>query len=549
MTRPSLPSLSRSFGPEFAAVSLVCATACPGDGDGVTGPGTTSAASNAATDSTPPTTSQGDPTSATGPTTADPTSATDPTMTTVGSEATDTNTDTVATVGVDPDTTTIETAGTNSEASETATSRGDTGTTATDSGDTDTTATDSGDSGDWESPPPGSVDCPALEFDEPIVIDDFSRTFYNARELPGIAIAWRADGMVIARANRRPNNEAGCDIWWDHRDDDGQKIGETVVIPVAATENDMSDGCKMIGDIAWDAAHQRYIFIHPQAGQGAQVRSLPLAITPAGELAWTASGETRVGIYEHGVKSQLRIVGDELFVLGLNFPQTDQARPAVHVYSTVDGTWLRTVMPPLYGLPESTIMCDATCTQGIILHNSKGLWPIDMSTGALIGDPKSLGSYGMLSSPMLDWRPDDSFYIGRVMYYGAKDQKFETVTATLDSSYDIKGSIALPTYGFNSWYDWYEASWAATDDGYVLVATRFPWHSALNTEDSRDMRVQVWNVGLDGKIHESTLLPDLRAHTPRIAIKEGRVAITYAHMLEPYESLDSRRLVFASCPP
>lgn len=182
-------------------------------------------------------------------------------------------------------------------------------------------------------------------------------------------------------------------------------------------------------------------------------------------------------------------------------------------------------------------------------NDGEGLWPIDMSTGALIGEPKPLGSYGMLSSPMLDWRPDDSFYIGRVMYYGAKDQKFETVTMTLDSSYDIKGSVALPTYGFNSWYDWYEASWVRTDDGYVLVATRFPWHSALNTEDSRNMRVQVWNVGLDGKIRESTLLPDLRAHTPRIAIKEGRVAITYAHMLEPYESLDSRRLVFASCPP
>ena len=354
--------------------------------------------------------------------------------------------------------------------------------------------------------------------------------------------------MVIARANRRINGP-GCDIWWDRRDDNGQKIGETIVIPIPATETDQSGGCKMVGNIVWDAAHQRYIFLHPQDGLNGLVRSLPLAITPEGELAWTASGETRVGIHRHGVDSELRIVGDELFVLGLNYPETAKARPAVHVYSTVDGAWLRTVMPPLPTVARGAIACDETCTQGVFINDDKGLQQIDMTTGELSGDLKSLKDHSMLTTPMLDWRPDNSFFISRVTFYSGTEQRFETLTGTLDSTFNIKGTALLPTYGFNSWHDWYDSSWVRTDDGYVIVATRFPWHSGLNTQDSRKMRVQVWNVGLDGKVLQSTLLPDARAHTPRIAIKEGRVAITYAHMLEPFEALDSRRLRFASCPP
>lgn len=546
-TRSSHP---RPLWPEFTAL-LLCASACPGAGGGAT-PETTSGASEGTTEALTPTTSasQGDPTSATEPppTSGSPTSATGPATTTTGPEAT--GTDTGTTAAVDPLTSTGETTATSSASTGTTTTGGtdsaasDSDTTTTD---TDSTTADTTDTGVSDDPLLGAVDCPKLEFGDPIIVDDFPDVDHPARHMPPIAIAWR-DEMVLARAQRR-YVEPGCDVWWDRRDDLGQKLGETVKIPIPATDDEQQ--CEMVGDIAWDAAHQRYIVLHPLAVSPGSTRSLPLAISPEGALVWTASGMLRPGRYWHGVSSQMRIVGDELYVLGPEYSQSDSARPAVYVYSTVDGAWLRTVKSPMADVNSGAIMCDENCAEAGFVGNQGGLyfWRMDLTTGQLVGAAKWLGDYSWLVSPMLDWRPDDSFYMGRVMYYGVKDQKFETVAVPPNGSFDLLDSVQLPTYGFNSWYDWYEPSWVRTDDGYVIVATRFPWHSELNTNDATLMRVQVWNVGFDGEVRESTLLGDLRALAPRVAIKEGRVAITYVHVREQYEATDSKRLVFASCPP
>ena len=192
-----------------------------------------------------------------------------------------------------------------------------------------------------EAPPPGSVDCPALEFEDPIILDDYSDNF-GPKYSTAVPLVWREE-MVIARALR---GQSVCAVAVERRDDAGQKIGETATIPVPATASDDTSYCESIGDLIWDGAHQRYIFIHPLQ-DGNKLRALPLAITADGQLVWTASGETRIGNEMHGVASQLRIVGDELYVMGQDFPNSQQAKPIVHVYSTVDGAWLRTIAPPL----------------------------------------------------------------------------------------------------------------------------------------------------------------------------------------------------------
>lgn len=553
---------------EVVAVVLVCTTGCPGDGGG-TGPGTTSVASDGPTEGSPPTTSgsQGEPSSATEPTgTTDATGpdtgtsagesggSTGPTVSTGSTGSTDTDTGVVG----ETETTGSSTAGDTSTAGTTGTTgtTGDTETDGTGTGDTSTDGTGTGDTetdgtatGGSEDPAPGSVDCPALAFDEPIVIDDFSRTGGHM-DVPAIAIAWR-EAMVLARSHRRTDGTPGCEVWWDRRDDAGQELFETVVIPVPATATDATDACEMIGDIVWDPGHQRYIFLHPQQGPAPQARALPLAISPDGELAWTGSGELRAGIFHHGVVSQMRVLGDELYVFGESYPSNDGARPTVHVYSTVDGAWLRTIAPQLYGIREAAIACDEACTQGVFVgsDNTYRMWRIDMVTGALIGPPKDITHLSMFGSPMIDWRPD-AIFTTRIPYYSATEQYFETGTLSLETGWDGPDGIwKLPVEPFNGWYEFYEPSWVRTDDGYVVVATRYPWQSALNTGDYRKMRVQVWNLGLDGSVRQAALLPDQRAHTPRVAMKEGRVAITYLHMQEQYDWLDSKRLVFASCPP
>ena len=568
---------------EFAAVLVVCATGCPADGGGGTGPGTTGGA-NGPTEGPVPTTSgsQGDPTSATGTTgtgtdtqpgatvtgaTDTDTGVVDATDTTgVGTAATDTTgvgmatTDTTGDGTAATDTTSVGTA-----ATDTTDTTGD-GTAATDTtGDVETSTTGTtGTTGDAETdatgpdsetggsqdPPKGTLPCKALEFEEPIVIDDFSMYQWGLRALPAIAVSWREE-MVLARAQRRIDGTPTCEVWWDRRDDAGQKLGETVVIPVPATANsDTNYFCEMVGDIVWDAAHQRYIFLHPQSGDAPEARSLPLAISPDGELVWTASGALRRGIYHHGVVSQMRILGDELYVFGQNYPTNTQSRPAVHVYSTTDGAWLRTITPPITNISEGAIACDATCTQGAFIGNKSGLklWEINMKTGALIGEPVSLGSTSLLGTMMMDWRGDTIF--GTQMWnHPANVTYLDTGTLSIDGGWSQKHTHWLPKPGPNSWYEWFEPSWAQTDDGYVVVATRQPWKSELNPGDYRDMRVQVLNLGFDGTIREQTLLPDLRAHTPRVAVKDGRVVITYVHMQLPHQFLDSKRMVFASCPP
>lgn len=538
----------------FVVGLLMCATGCPGGGEATTGPGTTAGDTDGPTASTPTTSASA----------GDPTSMTEPSGTTAGTVAPGTDPgetgpstgDTDA--GVESAGTTESTAGTVSVGTVGDTETTDSGTvsagTVGDTGTAGDTDTEGGETGSDEAPPPGSVDCPALEFEEPIILDDYSDNL-GPKYSAAVPLVWRED-MVIARALR---GQSVCSVAVERRDDAGQKLGETVMIPVPATGSDDTAYCESIGDLIWDGAHQRYIFIHPLQ-DGNKLRALPLAITADGQLVWTASGETRIGNEMHGVASQLRIVGDELLVMGQDFPNAQQAKPIVHVYSTVDGAWLRTIAPPLQDVRETTVVCDETCTLGLVAGEDfmttgkNSLWRFDMATGALIGEPKRFENTSMYGPPMVDWRAD-TVLITRVLQYfedtiTIEHQEFVTDTVIFDSPNDgTQASKWMPEPPPFEHWDYYEPAWVRTDDGYVIVTSRFLWHSGLNVADFRKMRVQLWNVGFDGKIREMRVLPDERAHSPRIAMKNGRVAITYAHVHQDYDHLHSNRLVFASCPP
>lgn len=516
----------------FAVFALVCAGGCPGDGGGATGPTPGTSTAEPATEGTP-TTSQGDPSSATEPAL---TTGTGPGTETVA--GTDTSTATEASTATSADTG-ASTAGPDTD---TGVSAGTTagGTTATETTTGDETESTTGET--TAEPMPGSLECEAIEFGEPIVVDQFFGGTGFVEVAP-IAIAWRSD-LVLARATYQSPE---CPIWWEHRDDDGQLVGEKVEIPIPLKGPDTSPTCQQISDIVWDPGHQRYIYMHPRHLYSGTYEHLPVAITPAGELAWISdTDETIRSMSFQGVRTELRIVGDELYVMGSDAGTLNGWKPRANVYDATDGAFIRTVQPAVTAA-GAAITCDETCTTGVVTGRASTgemyMWQFDMTVATPVAGKILLTEF-----------PVDYASPGLLIPRGADD----FLSVTYPRIYQDGDYISTNTLGLDvGWTgqehqdgvggEFFESWWAATDDGYAVVSTNYPLTSSLLPEDYKQASVRLWNIGHDGAIREQAILPDIRDMSPRIAYKAGRLAITYVHR-DLDGALDSRRLIFASCP-
>lgn len=216
-----------------------------------------------------------------------------------------------------------------------------------------------------------------------------------------------------------------------------------------------------------------------------------------------------------------------------------------YVYKTADGAFVRKIKPSLFP-DEMAITCDETCTTGVVTGKQNVpmfMWQIDMATGSLVGDPIQISKNGDYthSPALLIWRGADDILAAMVPYIFQVGTWFRTNTLGLGVGPNgQEHEITVTGEHFEPW-------WVATDDGYAVVQTYYPLTNPLLPDDFTGMCVSLYNLGFDGTIRELKGLSDGPVHSPRIAYKAGRLAITYVKLTQD-ETLDSRRLMFASCP-
>ncbi|MBZ5709710.1 DUF4215 domain-containing protein [Nannocystis pusilla] len=385
--------------------------------------------------------------------------------------------------------------------------------------------------------PTGSLDCADLQASEPIILEQFNGG--GPVEYPPTAMTWR-DELVLA--NARPGPADTCNIHWERRDASGQLVAPPVDIAMSTPSDHYT--CQMVGDLGWDHVRQRYIFIHPQ-GKSGNIRNTPVAITPAGELVWVGSGEHRPGRSYSGVVSQLRVVDDKVFVLG-HYDAVNLDGPAVYVYSAVDGKFLAKTVSVDSGWTHSAVACDATCKKGLAIYYWSGLYmqELDLVANQAVGAPIKIaeGAYGGYSPSAMLWRQGTSYFATSVPYTAMQGSVFHTNTLSPGAGWTGQDKSLL---GGTEMY--HEPTIIPTDDGYAIAASSVPGALHKIPDDFRTVHARVWNVAHDGTIR-GTFEPTPAGHSPRLAYKNGKLALTYVRLQTQYEQLDSRRLLFLECP-
>ncbi|MDC0672465.1 DUF4215 domain-containing protein [Nannocystis radixulma] len=386
--------------------------------------------------------------------------------------------------------------------------------------------------------PAGSLACANLQISEPIILQQFDGG--GPPEYPPTAMMWR-DELVLA--NARYGGGSTCNINWERRDANGQLVAPPVEIAMS-TPSDFNT-CQQVGDLAWDHVRQRYIFIHPQ-GTGGIIFNTPVAITPAGELVWVGSGEFRMGHAYDGVVSQLRVVGDKLFVMGHYNAQNTTDGPAVYTYSAIDGTYLAKTRLLGASWTTSAVACNGDCTKGVAIYSASGLHlqELDLVANKAVGAPIELGpgQYGGYSASGLFWREGTSYFATQVPHTADGPVVH---TNRVSAGVGWTGQDHVLNQGTNRYY---EPSIVATDDGYVFAASTSDWSGLYYSPDNfRSVNTRVWNVAHDGTLRQTFKLNN-GGHTARLAYKNGRVALTFVRLNTQYGWLDSRRLLFLECP-
>ncbi|MDC0672490.1 hypothetical protein [Nannocystis radixulma] len=511
------------------ALLALLAVGCPGGGTTTateTAPGTTGDPTT--TPDIPTTSGSATTPGTTGSTTAPGTSTSDPvTGSTADVTATGSTGSTGSTTGTsdDTDTTASATAGTDTTA-------GATGTTA----DTDATGTSGGDSGDI---PPGTLDCDEFDVAEPIVLED-TFTVYS-HDFGPTPMVWQ-DDLLLARET--PGTDPACTITWEYRDQFGALIGEPTHIPLPFASNQTL--CRRVADVAWDPGHQRYIYLHPAGGVNFYFHT-PMAITPTGEIAWmnTSNDERRFSGTSHGMVSNIRVVGDEVIVMGYQAnPAAASHWVAVHVYDTATGTLKRTLLDG-DGKYDVVLECDASCSTGLAYYNGLPLGPtfrrFDLTTAtysgpAMLADsanleypvalrPQGNGTYFIAALQRI-WQENNTYlFAGPVLPSGQWDRKATIETSGVLQNLDFVG--------------------VDTDGGHVLATTAYTTTFEGNW---RLLKVLLWNLAPDGTVRSRKVL-EASGHSPRMVRKGGKIAVTWVKMQAASNLVESRKLSFLTCPP
>lgn len=381
-----------------------------------------------------------------------------------------------------------------------------------------------------------TLDCDLLLGSEPIVLDDYTQTD-GALWMPPTAMLWR-DELVLARAERGPGN--ACDAVWERRDAAGQLLAPPVLIDMPFPPGDTNDPdtCTLIGDLGWDPAREQYIFVHPQKGPG-WIFSGAAAISPTGELLWVNQNQQRSASYNGGTVSQIRVVDDSVFVLGHD-QVTVQKGATMFQYDASDGALIGATRRGI-GAYTSAIACDAACTAGIALYALNGPlsmddFPFGPVTQLAPGFPNIHYSLGML------WRGGNS-YLATSVQYTPGGSSFRSHLLTSGAGSTLVDAIATGTDVS------LEPAILEIDDGYLVAASTYPYPdtNVKLPSDLRDIRVQGWNLAHDGTIR-GTFEPPEHGHSPRLAYRGGKVALTYVHLQSQQEAFESRKLMFFECP-
>jgi hypothetical protein len=293
--------------------------------------------------------------------------------------------------------------------------------------------------------------------------------------------------------------------------------------------------CQQIGDVAWDPTRERYIFMLPWEDK--TLASRPMAVTGnIDEIVWFGNGQSRPANNYNGVTSQLRVIGDSLFVLGYSVAAVGGG-PSIYEYSAIDGEFIGLRAGP-DGTAHGAAACDGTCTNGVGVYAAAGgLFTRQFDKPGQIqlaaGDP------GEFSPSALMWRSGDEYFATSVQH-GPDGSTFRTHILTAGVGWTVEDELVMGKD------EYFEPTIIETDDGYLVAASAFPYTDAPVPDDFRDIRVQGWNIAFDGTIRGTFTAPE-HAHSPRLAYKQGRVALTYVTLHEDEEAFEARKLMFFDC--